>query len=324
MALASTLADQVAVEKLGEGEYVARSFPFPMGNTKPIAYGGCALGVAVNAACLTAPPNMSLYSVLGHFHGPASIDNKFYCSVANTRDTRSFATRRVQVKQKTPDGQFRVRLELLADFHVKEPSDFVYSEPPRSPWPRPQDCPDLEGLVDGFLQDGMIGNRQSKMLIKEYGAMSHLFEVRQCTGGVSAQNLSGALKDVVTTQDGRSITDKISAEWQRSVKPLPSQPDHMGALAFAMDSGLSFLPLSHNHMWFDDAAACSTLDFALRIFVPEVKVDEWHVKERRTLRAGSGRTFSESKLWDEHGNLVASNTQQCIMRIKEGVSIPKL
>lgn len=64
----------------------------------------------------------------------------------------------------------------------------------------------------------------------------------------------------------------------------------MAALAFLMDGALAFLPLTHGGMWFDDVGACSTLDFALRVFVPSVDMGEWHLRERSTSRGeGEGR-----------------------------------
>jgi acyl-CoA thioesterase II len=215
-------------------------------------------------------------------------------------------------------------MELLADFHVKEPDTLVYSVPTCSAWPRAEDCPDLGTLIKGLLDKGSVTEKQGNEFATSFGANADFFETRYCTDGVSAQNLSGASKKAVTTQDDRHITEKVSAEWQRALGPMETSVDNMSALAFLMDGGLSFLPLSHGHMWFDDTVACSTLDFALRIFVPEVKMGDWHIRERKTSRAGGNRTYSEGKLWDQHGNLIASNTQQSIMRIKKGVSVPKL
>ncbi|KAL6917386.1 hypothetical protein ACHAPO_005831 [Fusarium lateritium] len=322
--MATTLADQVAVDQISDDEYVSRRNPIRMGNAAPIAYGGCTAGVAVNAACHTAPPTMSLYSVLGHFHGPASTEKKLYCTVTNIRDTRTFATRRVQVKQQQANGEFRVCMEVLADFHVNETSDFEYSEATCSKWPRAEDCPDLETLIKDLSDKGNITEDQGKTVAETFAANADFFETRYCTDGVSAQNLTGVAKTIVTTQDDRSITEKVSAEWQRAREPLNTYIDNMSVLAFLMDGALSFLPLTHNHMWFDDTAACSTLDFALRIFVPEIKMNEWYLKERKTSRGGGNRTYAEGKLFDKHGNLIASNTQQSIMRLRKGVVVPKL
>ena len=53
----------------------------------------------------------------------------------------------------------------------------------------------------------------------------------------------------------------------------------MESLGFIVDGMLSFLPLTHNHLFFDDAAACSSLDFALRNFSPSIKMNDWHLRE---------------------------------------------
>lgn len=44
------------------------------------------------------------------------------------RDTKTFATRRVVVSQRRPDGQPRPCMELIADFHVEEPALMMYSQ----------------------------------------------------------------------------------------------------------------------------------------------------------------------------------------------------
>jgi acyl-CoA thioesterase II len=322
--MAPTLAEQIAIEQLEPGQYVSKHLPIRMGNSMPIAYGGCTVAVAVNSACSTVPSNLSLYSLLGHFHGPASTDQKLYCSVTSTRDTRSFATRRVQVKQKQRDDKFRVCLELIADFHVQEPSSLEYSAPPQASWPRPDDCPTVKDHADVLKASGKVTEEQYHTLRTGFGVSDDYFETRCCVNGVAGQNLAGVAKNVQTTQDHLPITAKTSAEWQKVKGTLASPNENLSALAFLMDGALSFLPLTHNHMWFEDAGACSTLDFALRVFTPEVNMNAWHIRERTTSRAGSGRTFSEGKLWDEEGNLVASASQQSILRMKKGAPAIKL
>ncbi|KAI5455975.1 thioesterase-like superfamily-domain-containing protein [Mariannaea sp. PMI_226] len=316
--MAANIAEQVAIEQLEPGEYVSKHLPIRMGNSMPIAYGGCAMAIAVNAACSTVASNMSLYSVLGNFHGPASTEQKLYCTVTKTRDTRSFATRRVQVKQKQRDGQFRACLELIADFHIIEPSLLTYSASPKSTWPRVDDCPTIESHAEKLRASGRVTEAEHQTFVRTLGMLGTFFEGKYCINGISGQNLAGVGKHIQTTQDDRHITAKTSAEWQKAKGRLSSAAENMAAMAFLMDGALSFLPLTHNHLWLEDAAACSSLDFALRIFTPDVNMESWHIKERTTSRAGYGRTFSEGNLWDDKGNLVASMTQQSILRMQQG------
>lgn len=81
-----------------------------MGNIANIAYGGWTLAIAANAAYQSAPPSYHLYSMLGHFLGPALTDRKLFCTVRKIRDTRTLATRQVEVSQAQDDGStFRRR-----------------------------------------------------------------------------------------------------------------------------------------------------------------------------------------------------------------------
>ena len=98
----------------------------------------------------------------------------------------------------------------------------------------------------------------------------------------------------------------------------------MAALAFLMDGALSFLPLNLDKKNFVDAGACSTLEFALRIMVPGIRADEWHLRERRTMAAAVGRSYAEGRLFDEQGNVVAVETQSCIIRPPPGNSRAKI
>ena len=107
----------------------------------------------------------------------------------------------------------------------------------------------------------------------------------------------------------------------RALHPLVSQGENMAALGFNMDGGLSFLPLIHGGegKFLDDVGACSSLDFSMRIFQSgeeKMEMDKWKLKERRTIAAAGGRTYSEGRLWDERGMIVASMTQVCILRPK--------
>lgn len=90
-----------------------------------------------------------------------------------------------------------------------------------------------------------------------------------------------------------------------------------------MDRGLAYIPADHSGYELLDASACATLDFALRIFRPQITLRNWHVSEQRTAVANKARAFSEGQVWDENGNLIASMTQQTMLRPKPGF-IPRI
>jgi acyl-CoA thioesterase len=229
--------------------------------------------------------------------------------VYRARDTKSFATRRVVLFQELPNGTERSCMEIFADFQAQEPASVLeYSPPTLLPQKTPQESPELRALRDKFVADGKISKKTGDLLDSMFKLMHTFFEQRPCTEGITGQTMAGFGKYLSTNQDHLSITEKFSAEWFRA------RGKQLAALAFNMDGGLSFLPLMHDHKFLEDVGACSSLDFALRVFTPTLDMNQWHIKERKTIAAEGGRTYSEARLFDERGNLVAIESQQSIMR----------
>ncbi|KIV96920.1 hypothetical protein PV10_00733 [Exophiala mesophila] len=96
--------------------------------------------------------------------------------------------------------------------------------------------------------------------------------------------------------------------------PLRSGADQIAILSFIMDAALSFLPVVHNHLFFDAVAAFASLDFSLRVFTPLVNINNWHHREAINHQAGASRTYSESRVWGEEGNMVVAMSQLSILR----------
>jgi acyl-CoA thioesterase II len=314
--LVTSLSEQIGVEELSQDAFISKSLPVRMGNSTKLAYGGCSLGVAVHAACKSVPSSFLVYSILGHFLGPAMTDQKLTCRVYRIRDTRTFATRRVVVTQPLENGGERECLQLVADFQTKETPLLSFSAPPSIQYSDAKESPTMDQHAERLAAAGQIDERAAKGHIALFSMLLSFFETRPCIEGISCQNLAGGAKRIETTQDHLPITSKTSAEWQRATRPLRNQEEQAAALAFLMDGGLSFLPLIHDHRFLEDAGACSSLDFALRIFVPTIDIMQWHLKERKAIAAHVGRTYSESRLWNQSGAMVASMTQQCILRPK--------
>lgn len=315
--MASTLSEQVSVDEIGPDQFRSRFNPERMGNAAKIAYGGCALGTAIQAACRTVAPEYLLYSVLGNYLGPSLIDRKVFCSVRRVRDTRTFATRQIEVSQEQDDGARRPCMIILADFQVKEAATLLeYSAPPTKTYSPVEKCLGVVELGDEMVKKGILPSKLVKMHRVIFGLMFRFFETRPAPEGVSANNLSGLAKTAKTNQDGLPITSKTTGEWFRYQHRVNRPQDQYSGLGFVMDGGLSFLPLTHSGLFLDDVAACSSLDFAMRIFTNNLDLNNWHLRESKTVTGGDGRTYTESRLWDEAGNMVANMTQQSIMRPK--------
>jgi acyl-CoA thioesterase II len=322
---AETLAEQIAVKQIADDDFVSVTSPGRMGNSKPIAYGGCTTAVAVHAACQTVKAGFNLYSVMGYFLGPSLIDRPVRCKVFRTRDTKTFATRRVVLTQNLDNGTQRSCLELFADFQMAEPASAMLFQPRTiRNYPSPAQTPSTVQLRDQFVSQSKITEKQGALLDDMFRLNALFFDQKAIPDGVTGQNMMGFGKHLPTDQDHLHITEKFSAEWLKAKGDLPTNGEQLAALAFNMDGGLSFIPLIHDHAFLEDAGACSSLDFALRIFTDKLDLTQWHVKERKAIAGEGGRTYSEARLFDADGNLVAIESQQSIMRPVPGRPTSKL
>jgi acyl-CoA thioesterase II len=294
-----TLNRQIGVEAIRPGCYRSVVNPTRMGKLSSTAFGGNLLAIAVNSTYQTVSHLHHLYSICGHFLRPATTDRRLICEVQNLRDTRSFQTRVVRVSQEADDGSMRVCLVGSADFHVEEPASMVtYTVAPQ-----PSASPTLASVDLQYP------------LPHEYGLYKYIekfTDVRPIF-----------LQEGDTDRTPESAPSVLSSERFQVRGPLKSEAEELSALAFYMDRGLAYIPANHSGYELIDASACATLDFALRIFRPEITLKNWHVSEQRTAVANKARAFSEGRVWDENGILVASMTQQTMLRPKPGF-IPRI
>ncbi|RMZ91599.1 hypothetical protein DV736_g1194, partial [Chaetothyriales sp. CBS 134916] len=309
-----TLLDAFALDEV-DGYFVSRNLPRRSGNSAPIAYGGFAVSLAVYSAYQRAPHGYHLHSVSGYFLRAATTLEKLRCHVQELRRTNAFVTFRVAVDQLQGE-QYRACMEILADFHKDEPSLLVYSSSPSRTYTNWRDLKTGWEIRDAWIEEGKMTTAQSSLYDTLFGLSKGLYETRPCPEGIAFQNLNGMAKSTLTSQDDLHPTAKSSSDWFHVHYPLHSEAEQLASLSFIMDAALSFLPLVHNHLFFEDVAACASLDFSMRIFSPRINVNDWHLREIISHRAGAGRSFSESRVWDEAGNLVVDMSQQSILRTK--------
>lgn len=330
------------------------SYPGRAGNQLPIAYGGCTSGTAVVAAGQTMDLSKGRYvpySVTGYFLGPASLDYKFECHVTPLRDTRSFITRNVVVKQQTPKGP-RSCLVLTIDF-ISSPFStaekleafrkknvdpattntlFNYQVDSRL-FIKPDTLPPAKDEVLAMLQRGEIDESVFAMHEEFLGLWYRYFEGRSPPDSVLTQKVMG-FKAGGTSQDYLPVTERRAADWFRPRSKLPpvDGSEHIieprtedmlpisstilqaAVCVFALDGVLAFVPISMNNRLGFEAGNASSLDFAVRFHSDIIDMSKWHMREVKTIASGWSRTFSEAYLFDEDAKLVASTTQQCVMR----------
>lgn len=278
------LKDQIAVKPVKD-HYVSVLPPTRMGDLANWAYGGNILAVAVSAAYATITLGHHLYSICGHFVRPASPSYKLICRVERIRDTRTFQTRHLRLYQNRPSGE-QLCLIATADFHIEESAELVnYSARPRE-WTYPAGG---ETKTQSTSEPGLYRNIDPFMQVR-----------------VQTQ----------PSNKGKDVPNIISAERFRINGPLPTEADQIAALSFYMDRGLAYIPANHAGRSLFDASACATLDFALRLASHRFDLGDWHTSEKRTCRAGGARALSEGRVFGGDGRLLASMTQETILRPK--------
>jgi acyl-CoA thioesterase II len=319
---AKTLAELLSVRPSSESTYISNFNPRPMGNTQPISYGGCTIGVAISAAYESVPAGFHAYSLVGNFLGPALIDRPLRCEVRKLRETRTFQTRQVLLTQDLDGGkESRSCLNLVADFQAPEPESVItFSAKPRRQWPSVEHARNYTEIRQRLLEEGKIDERTKKAVAKSFTLLDLYMDTRQLPGSILGETLMGVLKGVKLEQDGLPIPDKTSGDWVRIPHKLGPEKEHVAAMAFVLDGAMSFLPLAHDGRFFGDVGACSSLDFALRFFTNELDFNQFHLRELNAITAGNGRSYNEARVFDIEGNLVAIMTQQGILRPKQPTS----
>jgi len=231
--MATNMAELIELRELNPFQYESRRPPEQMGNSKAIAYGGCTLAIAVNAAYKSlSSPAYGMYSAQGSFLGPALTDRLFQCTVEAIRDTKTFATRIVRVRQRQDDGQDRVCLIMLADFQkAEEASILEYSRPPARAYTTVSKCVPVAESKQRMVDAGTIPASLSKLHGKVFGLMGRFIEQRSIPEGVATQNLLGMNKTLRTTQDELPLHEKTSAEWNRVREEMKTPAEHVAALA---------------------------------------------------------------------------------------------
>ncbi|KAB8264308.1 thioesterase-like superfamily-domain-containing protein [Aspergillus pseudonomiae] len=293
-----TLDRQIAVEPLGPDSYMSAMPPTRMGSLASYAYGGNTLAIAVNAAYQTVQASFHLYSICGHYIRAARTDRRLICQIERVRDTRTFQTRVIRVSQEGNDASTQLCFIASADFHIEEPRSMVtYSTLPQTSLPLSN-----TGIStippQGPKEHGLYQNLERFLDMQPIAVAASMKEEEQ--------------------KGPSSAPSRFSAERFRVQAPLESEAEHISALAFYMDKGLAYIPANHSGYALTDASACATLDFSLRLFTHGIDLRQWHLTEATTSVAGNARAFSEGRVWDENGRLVASMTQQTLLRPKAG------
>lgn len=313
-AAATSINDMIALSDLTKTTSISIHNPEKMGNTADIAFGGCVLSMAMNAAVRVVPSEFFLYSAQGYYLGPTLASEKLVFVLVWIRDTKTFKTVRVEAKQLQKEKE-RVTFYLTLDFQVKEQTALLYNLEPRMKHPPPESCLDHRDYLQQRVDRKQLHPKIFEAWSIGFALFSRFFESRPCPEGVSTQNVLGMDKRAKTTQDGLHITQKSSASWFRSRTEI-SRAESYAAIGFVTDAALAFIPATFNNQFIDDYGPLSSLDCSLRFHTNDFSCNDWMLHEQVTEAGNDGRTFSTGRVFRQDGTLVATMQQMSIMRPK--------
>ena len=280
----ATLLALLELEKLEENLFRGRS---PQQSWQRI-YGGHVIGQALMAAARTVD-GRALHSMHAYFLLPGDPSLPIVYEVDRIRDGSSFTTRRVKAVQKG-----RAIFSLSASFHKHELSYEHQSEMPEAP--SPEDLPS-ERELKAKLADRVPENMRS------YWRRERPIEVRPT-------DISRFL--------GREKKKPEQSIWLKANGAIGDDLVlHQCVLAYASDFTLLDTALiAHGKVLFDADIQLASLDHAMWFHRP-FRADEWLLYVQDSPSAFGARGFCRGSIFTREGALVASVTQEGLIRRQE-------
>ena len=250
-------------------------------------FGGRLLGQALRAAIETVS-EMPVTSLHAYFLAAGRVGEPIHYRVVRLRDSRRFANRQVTATQ----GD-RTIFTLMCQFHTPEPG-FSHTFAQMPDVPPPEEVEPIQAFVQAErarLDEAVVRNFAGRLPI----------EIRPF-----------APEAYLLARPARAER----SFWFRhtGAETLDDPRLQQCMLAFASDywlTGVSAIP--HLVPTNGDHLLMSSLDHAVWFHGP-VRCDEWLLHATRSPAAGDGLTLSHGEIFDRSGRLVASTSQEALLR----------
>jgi acyl-CoA thioesterase-2 len=237
----------------------------------------------------TVPAERVAHSLHAYFLLPGDPAQPIVYEVERIRDGGSFTTRRVKGIQRG-----RAMFAMSASFQ-KEETGFDHHQP-MPDVPMPEDLPSEQELK-AKLMAHLPAN------IRAYWERERPIELRYVD---------------ISRHLSREKAPPLQHVWMRASGRLPdSFPLHQCVLAYASDFTLLDTALiAHGKLMFDSDVQLASLDHALWFHRP-FRADEWFLYSQDSPSAHGARGFCRGSVFTRDGLLVASVTQEGLMRMRD-------
>lgn len=287
--LVDDLVDLLQLTPLGEDRFEGPPTPPTAVSGRSRVYGGQVIAQALAAGAATAPDDRPVHSLHAYFLRMGDGARPIRYDVSRDLDGGSFSNRRVVAVQDE-----RPLLSLAASFQRVEEGLHHQLEMPQ--------VPDPEGLVPDHL-------RRSQH--------PHVFPETSHDALFSERPIELCTIETPRWLDP-SPAEPVTHCWLRTPAPVGDDPRlHRAILAYASDMALmptAMLP--HGVSFFGGGLVDASLDHAVW-FHEDFRVDDWLLYQTHSAWSGHGRGFITGRIWRRDGTLVASVSQEGMMRLRK-------
>jgi acyl-CoA thioesterase-2 len=254
----------------------------------PRTFGGQILSQAIVASGNTVPgsrDSLFLHAAHTHFINGGDVTADIEYRVRRLRDTRNVANRLVSVEQ---GGTVLALMQLAYQTDGRNP--LVHGDPAPQV-PEPEGLPNVQDTLRGY-EDVVT------MFVEAPQPMEMRFT-----------------NDPAWIAKGKGLIQEDNRVWIRAAGDLPDdQVIHDAALAYASDTTiLDSIITRHGLSWGYDRIMAVTLNQSLW-FHRRVRFDEYNLYASHSTVADGGRGMSNGQFFDREGVLVASTTQEGVVK----------
>jgi acyl-CoA thioesterase-2 len=276
------LLDLLSLETVGGDVFLGQSQDLGWGRV----YGGQVLGQALSAGERTVEPNRLVHSLHAYFLRPGDPGQPIEYLVERTREGRSFTTRRIRAEQGGRPIFF-----MAASFQIHEAGLEHQDAMP--------EVPDPDGLVSSTDLILQHADRLPAAVV-DWARMDFPIELRPVEIG-----------DPMNPVPSRPVQHV----WMRAESELLDGPAlHRYLLAYASDLVLldtALLP--HGTNYWQGGLQMASIDHAMW-FHRDLRMDDWLLYAMDSPSAAGARGLVRGKFFDRNGVLVASVSQEGLVR----------
>jgi len=270
----------LTLRQLDDTRFEGDSLPMPGGRV----FGGQVLAQALIAAGHTVDEDRALHSMHGYFLRPGDASESITFEVEVLRDGRSFTTRRTHAFQKGVPI-----LSMISSFQQEQTGP--EHQPPMPDAPAPEQV------------------RSGVEVLSQFPSPAASFWLTQ--GPFDVRHVEGSIFAVADAEHrSRQMT------WLRVRETLDvSDVVHRALLTFGADQVMLEPALRrHGAAWSTPSMAFASLDHAMWWHRP-ARADEWLLFVQDSPTAQGGRGLSHASIFAQDGRLVASTSQEGMLRI---------